>query len=100
MLEQHVDGGAHAVNAGDVQYAWLIALGRVRQDDLVLGDVIRRSDIPRAEQRGAEQLEALFFYINDPDRHRPEEPLVRVGAEKIDMLDRDRKRAERLDRIE
>ncbi len=58
------------------------------------------TDIPRAEERRAEQLEMLAPDEDDADGHGPEHPLVGVRGEEIDMVHAERRRAERLDGIE
>ena len=95
-----VDRRLHPVDARDVQNARLVALRARHEDDLVLRLEVWRDHVPRPEQRRTQQIEMRTLHKNDARRARPEQPLVRIGAEEIHVLHARRKRAERLDGIE
>src|SRR5947207_73116 len=67
---------------------------------LTLRDEIRRNDVPAADDRWPQQIASAFLYVENPGARGSEHPFLRAGAEKIDVPQRDRKNAERLDRID
>ena len=98
--EDEVDGGFHAVDAGDVERAGFVALGGGVEGDFGLGDEVRGEDVPCAEEGGADEVEMFFLHVDDADGEGAEHPFVGVGAEEVDVLDGGGECAEGLDGIE
>ena len=96
----HLKTRLHAINARHIQNTRFIALCGFVELHCLLGEELRRMDVPRTDQSWAAELEISPGHVDNADGHRPEHPFVGIGAQEIDELRAERKGAECLDGVD
>ena len=99
-FQQEFDSGPQSGNGGMVISTRLEFLPIRGISDFALGNEIRRLHIPAANDGRIQQVAPAFLNEQNSCTGRTEHPLLRARRKKIDVIERHRKGAERLNSID